>query len=68
VLASRAVAEALFLAGRGLLKLPLVSNDGTQSAPRIVGDGHCFGQERAGEGKPCMERRQLLSYPLRLSK
>lgn len=46
------VADFLFLVQRGLLKLSLVSREGTQSIPEIVGAGDCFGEECVEEGHP----------------
>jgi CRP/FNR family transcriptional regulator, cyclic AMP receptor protein len=45
-------ADFLFLVQRGLLKLSLVSREGTQSIPEIVGAGDCFGEECVEEGSP----------------
>ena len=45
-------AETLFLIQDGLIKLSLVSIDGTESVPEILGTGDCFGEECAAEGRP----------------
>ncbi len=62
------VAEGLFLVERGLLKLSLVSIEGTQSAPQIVGDGDCFGEECAGEGEPHYGETAIALTPTTLIK
>lgn len=46
------IADFLFLVQRGLIKLSLVSREGTQSVPEIVGAGDCFGEECVDEGSP----------------
>jgi len=54
-------AEALFLVRGGLLKLSLVSFEGSQSVSEIVGFGDCFGEECAGEGQAhCAETATAL--------
>jgi CRP/FNR family transcriptional regulator, cyclic AMP receptor protein len=45
-------AETLFLIQDGLIKLSLFSIDGSESVPEILGNGDCFGEECAAEGRP----------------
>jgi len=59
-------AEALFFVRRGLLKLSLVSFQGSQSVSEIVGFGDCFGEECAGEGQACCAETAIALSPTAL--
>jgi CRP/FNR family transcriptional regulator, cyclic AMP receptor protein len=62
------LAEALFLVQRGLLKLSVVSSEGTQSVSEIVGMGDCFGEECAAEGRPHYAETAIALMPTALIK
>ncbi len=61
-------AEALFLVRRGLVKLSLVSAEGSQSVSEIVGFGNCFGEECAGEGQAHCAETAIALVPTALVK
>lgn len=61
-------AEALFLVRGGLLKLSLVSFEGSQSVSEIVGFGDCFGEECAGEGQAQCAETAIALVPTALLK
>ena len=62
------VADALILIRRGLVKLSLVSVEGTQSAAQIIGAGECFGEECACEGQPHYGETAIAVTPTHLAK